>query len=126
MRSFIISMVIAAVMATACIIYTPHLDKVSKSLIGEGEAASEYLMAEEFEKASEHIAVIDDYVTKHRASLAASLDHGELEKIESALAELKSYAALGEKEHALAKASALKLHLEHLPQNYKLKLENIL
>ena len=36
------------------------------------------------------------------------------------------YTACQNKTDALAKAGALKLYLEHLPKNYKLKIENIL
>lgn len=125
MKSFITAMLISAAMIIVSIIYTYHIDSVSKFLISENKKAIENILNEDFEKAAENIQAISTYIETKKITLSATLDHTEIDGIESALAELSQYTDCKNKTDALAKASALNVHLEHLPKNYKLKIENI-
>lgn len=126
MKSFIAAMIITLIMVGGSMFYTSHLSKLSQQLTEESSAAEQCLYGDDFEKATEHIDKIVECVDKKKLTLSATLDHSELDRIESTLSELRTYTACQNKTDALAKAGALKLYLEHLPKNYKLKIENIL
>lgn len=126
MKSLIIAIAISVFLFGGSIICTSRLDKLSHLLINENEKSINYLNDKNFEKALDHMQIISESIDEKKNLLAMALDHTELDRIEGALSEMKAYAENDDKTNALAKASALNIYLEHLPKNYKLKLENIL
>lgn len=126
MKSLIIAIIISIFLFGGSIICTNRLDKLSELLIAENEKSINYLSERNFEKALEHIQIISSSIDNKKNLLAMALDHTELDRIEGALSEMRAYTENDDKTNALAKASALNIYLEHLPKNYKLKLENIL
>ena len=69
---------------------------------------------------------MQEFVNKKKTTLAVIMDHGDLDKIESGIAELESYILHKIKPDALAKCNALDVLIRHMPKNHKLKIENVL
>lgn len=126
MKSVIISAVIAAVMVTFSTFYTSNLEKVSGELININKSVGESLKSENFEQASADIMKMKEYLDKKRSVLDATGNHQEMDNIEMNLFELLEYSKEEQKADALSKNRVLEFLFGHLPENYKLKWENIL
>lgn len=126
MKVFITAIVISVILFGGSIICTARLDRLANMMLDENKKATEYIADKNFDMALEHIQTISSGIDERKNLLAMAFDHSELDKIEGALSEMKAYTENCDKTNALAKASALNIYLEHLPKNYKLKIENIL
>lgn len=126
MRSFIVSVIIAAAIIFACFFHTYHIEKVSVNLLKSNNALHYALENEDFESAEILTENMTEYIKNKKFSLAAIMDHNELNKIETNLAELDTYIKNNVKADALAKCSTIDVILRNMPQNYRLKIENIL
>lgn len=126
MRSFIISLVIAAVIIGTSLMYSSHLDKVSDYMVEQNQKISEYVEEEQFEKAAEEAGHLEEYIDKQKFTLAATINHESLDKIEMHMAQMKKYVESEQKADSLANCEVLDMLFGHLPKNYRLKLENVL
>lgn len=126
MKSFVVSIIIAAVVISGSLFSTHQIEKVSETLSAENSEITEFLKNEDFEKALRLTEDMEDYVNKKKLSLAIIMDHSDLDKIELSIAELKGYVEGNIRTDALAKCSMLDVLLRHMPKNYNLKIENIL
>lgn len=126
MKSVVISVIIAVVIVAGSLLYTNNLEKVSGELSEINENISELLEAEDYAGASAEIEHLMFYLDRERSILAATGNHEELDKIEMNLSELSEYAKGEKQTDALSSCRVLGFLFEHLPLNYKLKLENIL
>lgn len=126
MKSVVISLVIAVIIVGGSLLYTNHLEKVSEDFSAINENISRLLETEEYSSASSQIEHLISYLDRKRPMLAATGNHEELDKIEMNLSELAEYAKGEKQTDALSSCRVLGFLFEHLPKNYKLKLENIL
>ncbi len=126
MKGVIISLCIAVVMIAGSIIYTSHIDSVSEEFASMNRNIIMALEEEDFEAAERETVKMAEYLDKKDAVLAATGNHEELDTIEINVSELVSYIHGGQQADALARCNVLGFLFEHLPKNYKLKLENIL
>lgn len=126
MKGVIISLCIAVVLVTGSIIYTNHIDNVSKELAQMNSRVAAALEDGDFGKARAETEKMEEYMEKKNTALAATGNHQELDNIEMNLSELSGYVDGGKQTDALARCNVLGFLFEHLPKNYKLKLENIL
>ncbi|MCC8169824.1 MAG: DUF4363 family protein [Oscillospiraceae bacterium] len=126
MKSVIISIVIAVAVVAGSIVYTNNLEKVSEDLRGINREVSQCLKDEDFAGADLKIEQLTAYLNRKRALLDATGDHEEMDQIEMNISELAEFSRGGQKADALSKTRVLDFLFEHLPLNYKLKLENIL
>lgn len=126
MKSFIVSLIIGALVIFGSIFYTDRIEMVSEKLVEDNAEIINCLKKEDFETAGKLTADMSDYVNKKKLSLAIIMDHSDLDKIEMGIAELEGYIEGEIKTDALAKCSMIDVMVRHMPKNYKLKLENIL
>lgn len=126
MKSLIIAILIAATIIFGGIYATNKLSDVSVYLIEVCEQTSELIENEDFEKAEELAKKLKEGIEENYNMFAVSIDHNEIDKIEMNIDQLQVYIKEHQKADALAFGNVLLGLFEHLPKDYKLKLENIL
>ncbi len=126
MKSVIISIAIAALIVAGSLFYTKNLEKVSEELRGINDKVSECIEGGDYFGADAEIDRLTAYFNSRRAVLDMIGDHEEMDKIEMNLYELTEYSRGQKQTDALSRCHVLDFLFEHLPLNYKLKLENIL
>lgn len=126
MKSVIISIAIAALIVAGSLFYTKNLDKVSEELRGINGKISEYIEGGDYFAADAEIDRLVSRFNSRRAVLDMIGDHEETDKIEINLYELTEYSRGQKQTDALSRCRVLDFLFEHLPQNYRLKFENIL
>lgn len=126
MKGVIISAVIAALIVWGSIAYTNHIECVSNELGEMNGSIINALTEENYNEASERVEKLNSYLDSHRAILAATGNHEEIDKIEMNISELTEYIEGEAKTDALSNCRVLDFLFEHLPKNYELKWENVL
>lgn len=126
MKSLIISLIIGALIVWGSVEYTSGLEKISGQLASDSREVRRLIESEQFGEALTGVDEIDFYLEQKRAVMDATGKHNEMDEIEMNLAELRVYTESGNKADALAKCDSLEFLFEHLPKNFKLRIENIL
>lgn len=126
MKSFIVSIIIAAIVIAGSIMYTHRLETISDELIAINDTVTERIESENYGEADEKIRELDEYLEEQREMLATTGNHQELDNIQIYLAELKRFSADQMKTDALSRCQVLDFLFHHLPQDYRLRIENIL
>lgn len=126
MKSFIGAVVLAIAIFISSMAYSKHLDTVSEHMVMENQKISQYLIDENYAEAAEAAKSLEEYIDDKKFTLAATIDHNNLDKIEMNMSQMKKYVECEQKADSLAYCEVLDMLFGHLPKNYKLKLENIL
>lgn len=126
MKSFVVSIIIAACIIGGSIAYSVYLDNLSEEMCVCSNEIKELINNEDYNEACRRTEELSGFLEKKKLSLASTMDHGSLDNIEKNIAELRVYALCGQKSDALAKCELLNVLFEHLPKSYRLNLENIL
>ena len=126
MKSFIITLLVAASLIAGSVIYTKRLENCSETLGKITADISASLEAEDYTTASGDIERLSEKLLSDKPFIAAFGDHADVDLIESNLAELKVYAEHGQKFDALSKARVISILFQHLPKNTHIRIENIL
>ena len=126
MKSFIISLIIAAIIVGGTVFFTHRIEETSEKLLKDNRKVISCLENDNYKTAHSVTQDMIEFVNEAKISLAIIMDHSDLDKIESGIAELESYIDSEIKADALAKCSVLDVLIRHMPKNYKLKIENIL
>ena len=124
MKSLIIAIIIASIIVFGGVYATNRLSDVSEKLIDMCEEMNESIEENDFKKADKLIEKISKYVDENYVMFATSIDHNEIDKIEMNVNQMKSYIKEKQKADALSFGNVLLGLFEHLPKDYKLKLEN--
>ena len=125
MKGVIASAVIAAVIVAGSVAYTNHIDKVSRELGEINDRVMAFLYDGDYESAGDEIEKLVQYLDENRTVLAATGNHEDFDKIEMNISEVEGYIN-GEEQTDAVSHCVLGFLFEHLPKNYKFKLENIL
>lgn len=107
-------------------VYTSSLVRVSNELSEMNAAVQSSLENNYMESAEHQIEQMRGYLEDKEEVLSAMGDHDELDEIKMNIAELEQYVKGKMKVDALAKSEVLEFLLEHMPENYRLKLRNVL
>ncbi|MCH5212695.1 MAG: DUF4363 family protein [Oscillospiraceae bacterium] len=126
MKSFIVSLIIAALLLLGSFFYMSRLEKISDELYKINASIAEALRNEEYELAQSKIPELESAISDYEIFCASWENHEHIDAMESTIAEMKIYAESRHQSDALAKSNALAFLFEHLPKNSRLKLENIL
>ena len=126
MKSFMVSLGIAILIIGGTMFFTHRIEETSKKLLEDNRKIISCLKDDNYKKAHTITKDMKEYVNETKISLAIIMDHGDLDKIESGIAELESYIDSEIKADALAKCNTLDVLIRHMPKNHKLKIENIL
>jgi len=126
MRSFIVSLIIGAFLITGSIIYTKNMERISSEMIECNDIIYSLVSEENYDEAATLVDSLKNYIERKNVMLAAIDNHEEIDKIENTIAQLEQYILQKSRADSLALSRVLDVHLQHLPKNYRLKLENIL
>ena len=85
-----------------------------------------FLYDGDYESAGDEIENLVQYLDENRTVLAATGNHEDFDKIEMNISEVEGYINGEEQTDAVSHCRVLGFLFEHLPKNYKFKLENIL
>ncbi len=126
MKSLIIAILIATVIIFGGIYATDKLGDISSYLLDLCEQTSDAVKNDDFQVAGELIGEMEGCVEENYIMFATSIDHNEIDKIEMNIKQMQVYIEQEQKADALAYGNVLIGLFEHLPKDYRLKLENIL
>lgn len=126
MKSFIVTLIIGAVMVTGSIFYAQHLKTESGKLTDITKDIKTSINNEDYETAAKEIDKLDKYVNKFEKFFLATGDHLEIDNIKIHLSELKSFNKHEMKSDALSKIYVLEFLFTHLPHSSQLRIGNIL
>ena len=126
MRSVIAAVVLMCAVVCGGAWYTSKLIDVSGELSEMNAAIQSSLEDNAIHNAQKDIERMKEYLDKKEQVLSAMGDHEEIDKIRMSMAELERYAEGGNTTDAIAKSEVLEFLFEHMPENYRLKIENIL
>lgn len=126
MRSLVVSIAIGIIMVAGSIFYTQHLENLSEQMLEINESIGRSIHENNFESASIKTEELHKLMDGKRMVMEATGNHEELDEIEMNLFELESYIDAKNSADAAAKCNVLEFLIEHLPKNFKLKIENIL
>ncbi len=126
MRSFVISMIILAMIVAGSVFSIKYIEKITDNMVAKNERITEALKNRDFHSASEFAQELDEYIKEKRVILSMVMDHNSLTTIEVYVGELEQYVKDEVRHDALAKSAVLDRLFKELPKNYKLEAENIL
>ena len=126
MRSFVISMIILAMIVAGSVLSIKYIEKITDNMVAKNERITEALKNRDFHSASESAQELDAYIKEKRVILSMVMDHNSLTTIEVYVGELEQYVKDEVRHDALAKSAVLDRLFKELPKNYKLEAENIL
>lgn len=126
MKSFVVSLVLAALIITGGIWSNIYMDNISGGMYKHTEKIEKYLEKEDFPSALEVEYGLYKQLENKKKLLATTIDHTTIDSLERNLFELISYTKSEQSYDALAKCEVLKIMIKQLPRNYSIKLENVL
>lgn len=126
MKSVIAALTLILAVVAGGFAYTANLVKVSNELSEMNAAVQSSLENNYIENAEHQIEQMRGYLEDKESVLSAMGDHDELDEIKMNIAELEQYVKGEMKTDALAKSEVLEFLFEHMPENYRLKLRNVL
>ena len=126
MKSFFVAIAILAVLIISGISFDLCLNDTSEKLLKSCEEISNDIRDTKFERAYERTEALSEYIDNKKPLLSSILDHSNIDEIEKEISTLSGYTEKGDMVNSVVSIKNLKHMLEHLPQNYALRLQNIL
>ncbi len=125
MRSFVWSLVFAAVLLGAMYGYKVYLNDVSENLLTLVDHLDAAAREEDWESAETATDTLADAWEKTGPRLALFTDHDALDDVMQTVAELKGYLRFRESAEFMAETETLRALLEHIPKREALTIYNI-
>lgn len=126
MRSLVTALIIAALLILGSEIYMVRLENTSEELSEINTEVFEAINNDDYETALGHIDELSEKMDSAEMFFGAMGNHEETDKINMSIAELRGYAEEERRADAAAKCRVLRFLFGHLPENSRLKIENIL
>ena len=126
MKSFIVTLIIGAVLVTGSVLYSHHLKTEADKLSEITDNIKESVKAEDYKSAENQTEKLNTCVSEYEKFFLATGDHLEIDNIKINLAELKSFIKHEMQSDAMSKIYVLEFLFEHLPHNTKVRIGNIL
>lgn len=126
MKSFILSLAIAAAIVISSLLYSNHMENISMELLEKNQRIVNCIEVEDYPSAAELAEELESYIESKRSFLAATIDHSKLDNIDVYISQMKKYVQTGQKADSLSNCQVLEVLMTRLPRDYKLKFENIL
>ena len=126
MKSLIASVILGLMIIWGSTAYTSGLEKISENLSIKNTSIREYIKSKDYNLALNGIKELRELLEENRGLLEMTGKHNETDEIEIGISELEVYTQAQKQEDALAKCALIEFLLEHLPKNFKLRIENIL
>ena len=126
MKSLIVAVLIAVTIIFVGIYSTEKLNDMSLYLRDVCEEVGSAIEEDDFQRAGELTDAMEKFVEDNYNMFAASIDHNAVDEIELNIKQMQTYIEQHQKADALAFGNVLLGLFEHLPEDYKVKIENIL
>lgn len=126
MKSFFIAISIFAVLLLSGFVFDFCLDATSEKLLEDFERISQQVEKEDFKGANSGAEELSKYIDEKKPLMSSILDHGNIDEIEKEVSGLLGYTENQDKTNSEVCLKKLEHMFNHLPENYKLRLENIL
>lgn len=124
MKEIVISTIIVVVIVGCNILVGNFIDDKLDHIISLLDDVIPMLENEEYEKSSEKIDEINDYLNESESVLSCYIEHDELEKVQSSLTVLNSYVKM-ESDEAFSEANDMSFIIKHIKEKDDLKVKNI-
>ena len=126
MKSFFIAISIFAVLLFSGFAFNYCLDSTSQKLLESFERISVQVENGDFEGANKRAEELSEYLDNKKPLMSSILDHGNIDEIEKEISGLLGYTENQDKTNSEVCLKKLEHMFKHLPENYELRLENIL
>lgn len=124
MKEIIISGIIIIAIVGCNILAGNFIDGKLDHIISLLDEVIPMLENEDYEKSSEKINEINDYLNEVESMLSCYIEHDELEKVQSSLTVLSSYVKM-ESDDAFSEANDMSFIIKHIKEKDDLKIKNI-
>lgn len=126
MKTFIIALVILALMLGGGVFFTLTLDAISEEMVTYTDTIHISLQQGDLEDAKQQTQQLSQTWDKKKKVLTALIDHSYLSAIDISVAELTENINYEERSQASEKNAKIKTQMEDIAQNEHLYFENIL
>lgn len=126
MRTFLVSILIAALLLGGGLLFNSGMNRVSGELAAQNSEALKSITAGDFVLASTLAEQMNDYITKKYTLLATVVDHNIIDDIELCVSELTGYTEKEDATEARVRCLRLGKLIRRLRTNYNVTLQNIL
>ena len=126
MKTFIVALLVLAILLTGIFIYSGYIEKIDHNLTKTINNIEEYVSDENWNMSEKELKKLIDAWKKDEKVLAMFNDHEDLDKIKLAIAELTECIHFKDDEHSQKAIEDFKVLLERLVKNESFDLENIL
>ena len=126
MKSFVIAVAILAVLVAGGMAFDLCLNNTTETLLNNCEEIDNDIRDTKFESAYKRTRELSEYIDRKKPLLSSILDHSNIDEIEKEISTLSGYTEKGDMVNSVVSVKNLKHMLEHLPENYALRLQNIL
>ena len=99
--------------------------KTSQEITGKMTELKTNLLKLNNEKIDKTVQEIDEILAKKHDRLAYYIEHDELEKVDTAIIEVKSYIETEDYSSAVAELDKGKFVLEHIEEKYSFNIQNV-
>ncbi len=126
MKTFLASILIAAVLLGGGFLFNSAMNRVSEELAAQNSETLKSITAGDFVLASALSEQMNDYINKKYTLLATIVDHNIIDDIELCVSELTGYTEREDGIEAQVRCLRLGKLIRHLRTNYNVTLQNIL
>lgn len=126
MKSFIVTLIIGAVLVTGSVLYSHRLETEADKLSEITDSLKESVKSEDYKTATKQAEKLNKCLSDFEKFFLATGDHLEIDNIKINLAELKSFIKYEMQSDAMSKIYVLDFLFNHLPHNAKVRIGNIL
>lgn len=126
MKSFIAAMLIFAGLLVSGFAFNSCLNSTSERLLKSCENISGKVEKEDFDDAYKSAEELSKYIDGRKPLMSSILDHASIDDIETEISELLGYTENKDKINSVVSLKKLAHMFRHLPENYSVKLQNIL
>ena len=126
MKSFIVAMSIFAVLVVGGMAFNYSLNATTEELLKSCEGIENSIKSGKIDEAYDKGNRLSEYIDGKKPLLSSILDHSNIDEIEEQISELLGYTEQNDTAYALVAIKKLAHMFGHLPENYALKLQNVL
>ena len=126
MRSFFIAMSILTFLIVGGLSFDYCLNNTTNTLLSSCDEIDKDIRDSKFKDAYNKVGELSEYIDINKPLLSSILDHSSIDEIEKEISTLLGYTEKADPINSVVGIKNLKHMLKHLPENYTLKLQNIL
>ena len=125
MRNLIILILAIIILLSAGIWQIKYIEETSVFAISDVEYAENLVWNDNFDGANTHIKELENTWDEMKTMWIMFIDHNEIDDVEMALLNFKTYVNLRNKEESIVYSEQLKHNLYHISLKQKVRIENV-